>query len=111
MPEICVALLTPFTASGDVALHAVEMHVEFLIARGVTSLMPCGTTGEGMLLDAREVVDVVRCVARVASGRAGIDCTHEDRSLHAERALVFSGHKTKRAHLNGGALNGRSRAA
>lgn len=72
MPEICVALLTPFTASGDVALHAVEMHVEFLIARGVTSLMPCGTTGEGMLLDSREMVDVVRCVARVARGRAHV---------------------------------------
>lgn len=72
MAEICVAMLTPFTASGDVALHAVEMHTDFLIAQGVTSLMPCGTTGEGMLLDSSEVVDVVRCVARVASGRARV---------------------------------------
>ncbi|MEP7347246.1 MAG: dihydrodipicolinate synthase family protein, partial [Gemmatimonadaceae bacterium] len=70
MPEICVALLTPFTTSGDVALGALEMHTEFLIAQGVTSLMPCGTTGEGVLLEPREVLDVVRCVVRVASGRA-----------------------------------------
>jgi dihydrodipicolinate synthase/N-acetylneuraminate lyase len=72
MAEICVALLTPFTTSGDVALGALAMHTEFLIAQGVTSLMPCGTTGEGTLLEPREVVDVVRCVAHAASGRAQV---------------------------------------
>lgn len=72
MAEICVALLTPFTTSGDVALGALAMHTEFLIAHGVTSLMPCGTTGEGALLEPREVVDVVRCVAHAASGRAQV---------------------------------------
>ena len=72
MPEICVALLTPFTAAGEVALDAVELHTEFLLAQGITSLMPCGTTGEGALLDPGEVVDVVRCVERVARGRAQV---------------------------------------
>jgi len=45
MAEICVALLTPFTTSGDVAFDALEMHTEFLLAEGVTSLMASGTTG------------------------------------------------------------------
>lgn len=72
MAEICVALLTPFTRSGDVALDALEMHAEFLIAQGVTSLMPCGTTGEGMLLDPKEVADVIAHVSRIARGRARI---------------------------------------
>ena len=70
--EICVALLTPFTTSGDVALDALAMHTEFLIDQGVTSLMPCGTTGEGILLEPAEVAAVTAHVTRVARGRARI---------------------------------------
>lgn len=70
--EICVALLTPFTTSGDVALDALGLHAEFLIGQGVTSLMPCGTTGEGMLLEPVEVAAVTAHVTRVAKGRARI---------------------------------------
>ena len=87
MAEICVALLTPFTTSGDVALDALEMHTEFLIAEGVTSLMPSGTTGEGMLLEPREAVEIVRCVARVARGRANV-LAHVGRASTRETVAV-----------------------
>jgi hypothetical protein len=87
MAEICVALLTPFTTSGDVALDALEMHTEFLIAEGVTSLMPSGTTAEGMLLDPRETVEIVRCVARVARGRANV-LAHVGRAPTRETVAV-----------------------
>ncbi len=70
--EICVALLTPFASTGDVALDALELHVESLIAQGVTSVMPCGTTGEGILLDSAEVAHVITSVIRIARGRARI---------------------------------------
>ena len=72
MPEICVALLTPFTAAGEVAMDAVAMHTEFLLAQGITALMPCGTTGEGVLLDPAEIVSLVATVTRVANGRARV---------------------------------------
>src|SRR5262245_7207049 len=72
MPEICVALLTPFTAGGDVALDALELHTEFLIEQGVTSFMPCGTTGEGVLLEPADVAAIVHRVVRVARGRARV---------------------------------------
>ncbi len=72
MPEICVALLTPFTASGEVALDAVAMHTEFLLANGITALMPAGTTGEGVLLEPPEIVSLVATVSRVAQGRARV---------------------------------------
>ena len=72
MPEICVALLTPFTASGDVAMDAVTLHTEFLLAHGITALMPCGTTGEGVLLDPAEVASLVATVTRVVKGRARV---------------------------------------
>ena len=87
MAEICVALLTPFATSGDVALDALEMHTELLIAEGVTSLMPSGTTGEGMLLEPREVVEIVRCVARVARGRANV-LAHVGRASTRETVAV-----------------------
>ena len=87
MAEICVAMLTPFTSSGDVSLDALEMHTEFLIAEGVTSLMPSGTTGEGMLLEPREVVEIVRCVARVARGRANV-LAHVGRASTRETVAV-----------------------
>ena len=87
MAEICVALLTPFTTSGDVAFDALEMHTEFLIAEGVTSLMPSGTTGEGVLLEPRETVDIVRCVARVARGRATV-LAHVGRASTRETVAV-----------------------
>lgn len=72
MAEVCVALLTPFTAAGDVAYDALETHVEHLVAEGVTSLMPCGTTGEGVLLDDGEIVAILTRVSAVVGGRARI---------------------------------------
>ena len=72
MPEVCVALLTPFTASGEVAIDAVLMHTEFLLGHGITALMPCGTTGEGILLDPDEIVSLVAAVTRAANGRARV---------------------------------------
>lgn len=87
MAEICVALLTPFTTSGDVALDALEMHTEFLIAEGVTSLMPCGTTGEGMLLDPAEIAEVIAHVIRIVRGRARI-LAHVGRSSTRETVAL-----------------------
>jgi dihydrodipicolinate synthase/N-acetylneuraminate lyase len=72
MAEVCVALLTPFTSSGEVAFDALEAHVDFLVGAGITSLMPSGTTGEGMLLDPVEIGRVVACVTRIAGRRARV---------------------------------------
>lgn len=72
MAEICVALLTPFTESGDVAFDALGRHVDFLIAEGVQTLMPCGTTGESVLLDPDEVTAIIAHVTRVAGDRARV---------------------------------------
>src|ERR1700736_5289407 len=72
MAEVVVALLTPFTSTGDVAFDALELHTEFLISEGVTCLMPCGTTGEGTLLDLTEAAAVIARVTRVVGNRARI---------------------------------------
>lgn len=70
--SIIVALLTPFKADGNVDVTALEHHVEWLVDEGVDAIMPCGTTGEGALLEAAEVATVVAAVVRTAGGRADV---------------------------------------
>jgi len=69
------ALVTPFTAKGEVDEARFRALLERQIAGGVRLLVPCGTTGEGATLDPREherlialSVDVARRRARVIAG-------------------------------------------
>ncbi len=71
-PQVIVALLTPFDASGGIDADALARHVSFLIEAGVDGLMPCGTTGEGVLLDEEEVVETVAATVAAAGGRARV---------------------------------------
>lgn len=66
---VVVALLTPFDEDGGLAPAPLREHVEFLVAAGVDALMPCGTTGEGPLLDEEEICSVVAAVVDAAEGR------------------------------------------
>ncbi|MDQ3784920.1 MAG: dihydrodipicolinate synthase family protein [Actinomycetota bacterium] len=70
--SVIVALLTPFDAEGNVDINALEHHVAWLIGEGVDAIMPCGTTGEGALLEAAEVATVVAGVVQAAEGRAAV---------------------------------------
>ena len=72
MAEVVVALLTPFDAAGGVDLGALRRHVEFLVDAGVDGLMPCGTTGEGPLLEDEELRRVVEATVAAAGGRARV---------------------------------------
>ncbi|MEP6691947.1 MAG: dihydrodipicolinate synthase family protein [Gemmatimonadaceae bacterium] len=96
MPEVVVALLTPFDASNNVALGALESHAEYLLERGITALMPCGTTGEGVLLDDDEVTRIVGHLVRIAHGRARV-------LAHAGRASTRATIGLARAVLDAGA--------
>jgi 4-hydroxy-tetrahydrodipicolinate synthase len=63
-----VALTTPFDSAGRIDERALRAHVEWLVAEGVDGLMPCGTTGEGPLLDDEEVLAVVAATVSAAAG-------------------------------------------
>src|SRR3954469_10470092 len=63
-----VALTTPFAPDGTVDTRALRAHVEWLVAEGADGLMPCGTTGEGALLDDAEVLAVVGATVEAAAG-------------------------------------------
>lgn len=66
---IYVPLITPFTASGDVALDALEGLANDYLDRGAAGLVPMGTTGESPAVDAAERKAIIDVCARVAAER------------------------------------------
>jgi 4-hydroxy-tetrahydrodipicolinate synthase len=78
-----VALFTPFGEDGRLDRDALMGHVRYLLDQGVDAVMPCGTTGEGALLEDEEVAAVVAATVEAARsseviahvGRPGTDAT------------------------------------
>lgn len=66
------ALVTPFTASGDLDESAVRRLSRRQIEAGVHFLVPCGTTGESPTLTDEERVRVVAIVVDEAAGRVPV---------------------------------------
>ena len=89
-----VALVTPFTESGEVNYPRLKELVEEQIAGGTDSIIVCGTTGESSTMGHEEHIDVVRFVCEAVNKRipviagAGSNCTKEaiHLSQEAERA-------------------------
>ena len=69
---ISTALITPFTASGEVDYETYGRLIDWQIESGIDALVSCGTTGEGPTLSDAEHKEVVRfCVERV-NGRVPV---------------------------------------
>jgi 4-hydroxy-tetrahydrodipicolinate synthase len=66
------ALVTPFTAAGDVDEPRFRALVERQIAGGVSLLVPCGTTGEAATLSPREHQRLIALTVETARGRARV---------------------------------------
>jgi 4-hydroxy-tetrahydrodipicolinate synthase len=64
-----VAIVTPMK-DGAVDLRALRELTEWQLAEGTDGIVPCGTTGEGATLTARERAEVVRTVVETVRGRA-----------------------------------------
>ena len=87
------ALVTPFTAAGDVDLAALQRLVEWQIEEGIDFLVPCGSTGEAATLSAEERDHIVSTVVATARGRVPVmaGATHNDTRLAVEEAHRISG--------------------
>lgn len=66
------ALVTPFTAAGDVDESRFRALVERQLAGGVSLLVPCGTTGEAATLTPQEQERVIALTVETARGRARV---------------------------------------
>lgn len=70
--QVLVALVTPFTAEGEVDWKAVESHIDECINGGADGIVVTGTTGETSTLTDPEKVRLVEVGKSVANGRAKI---------------------------------------
>lgn len=96
-----VALVTPFTAEGDIDEAALTGLVGELERRGVDFVVPVGSTGESVLLTAEEQARVIRLVTEAASGpvlagtgqpglRATAEATGRAAAAGADAAMVVT---------------------
>jgi 4-hydroxy-tetrahydrodipicolinate synthase len=94
-------LATPFTAAGDVDHEALAALVEWVEARGVDFVVPCGSNSEAPLLTRSERAEVVDTVVDAAAGPvlAGTGAeglaktrslTHDAAEVGADAALVVT---------------------
>jgi len=64
-----VALVTPFTDSGQIDKERIGQLIEFHVSKGTDVIVPCGCTGEAATLTHDEQEDVIRCVVEKVAGR------------------------------------------
>ncbi len=70
--QVLVALVTPFTADGEVDWAGVEKQVDDVISQGADGIVVTGTTGETSTLTDPEKIRLVEVGKSVAGGRAKI---------------------------------------
>lgn len=69
MKGIVIPLVTPFTDEDTIDVASLERLVDHCIEGGMTSLYPCGTTGEMMYMSVAERKQVAEVVVKHAAGR------------------------------------------
>jgi 4-hydroxy-tetrahydrodipicolinate synthase len=89
------ALVTPFTARGEVDEPALRNLVDWQIAEGVHFLVPCGSTGEAATLTTAEQRRVVEITVEVTEGRvpvvAGAGTNDTARAIALSREMQAAG--------------------
>jgi 4-hydroxy-tetrahydrodipicolinate synthase len=88
--SMIAALLTPFDDRGAVDHEPLRAHVDYLVSQGIDGIMPCGTTGEGPLLEVDEAAAVVETVVKETRGSVAV-VAHVGRS--ATGATVQLAHR------------------
>jgi 4-hydroxy-tetrahydrodipicolinate synthase len=90
-----VAIVTPFLKDGSIDEDGLRKNIEFLIERGVTGIVPCGTTGESATLSWDEHNRVVDIAISQAKGRiqviAGAGSNNTSESIEAAKHARLKG--------------------
>ena len=89
----CTALVTPFK-DGRVDVEALAAIAEHQIASGTAGLVPCGTTGESVTMNAEERALVIRTVVEAAKKRVPVIAGAGSNDTRASIAMI---HEAKRA--------------
>ena len=67
-PRFLAAISTPFADDGSVALDAFAEHVAWLAGAGLDGVFVAGTTGEGVLLEADEILALTERAVAAGDG-------------------------------------------
>lgn len=67
-----VALVTPFSSSGELNTEKVRELVQFHIEKGSNGVVPCGTTGESPTLSEQEKEELFETVVNAAEGKISV---------------------------------------
>lgn len=90
-----VALITPFTADGEVNYPKLREIVEEQIAGGTDAIIACGTTGESSTMDHKEHLEVIRFVCEVVNKRipviAGTGSNSTSEAIHLSKGAEEAG--------------------
>ncbi len=69
---IIPAMLTPFSAEGEVDISGIRENVDFLIKNGVSEIMCLGSTGETATLTREECIKVTEATIKAVDGRVKV---------------------------------------
>ncbi len=69
---VYTAMITPFNDDESIDEGALRALVDFQIEKGISGLVPMGTTGESPTVDHQENLEVVRIVVEQAAGRVPV---------------------------------------
>jgi 4-hydroxy-tetrahydrodipicolinate synthase len=84
MRGCATALVTPFSAGGDVDIDRMRALVARQVEGGVRVLVPCGTTGESVTMSNDEREGVISATVETAKGRARVIAgTGSNNTAHA----------------------------
>ena len=102
------AMVTPFTAAGEVDFDRLKANVNFQIDNGIDGLVPVGTTGESPTLSHDEHRKVIQTVVEAAGGRVpivagtgsnstaeAVELTKHAKSIGANAALIVNPYYNK----------------
>jgi 4-hydroxy-tetrahydrodipicolinate synthase len=67
-----VALITPFTSTGDIDFGALEKVINHVIDGGVEYVITLGTTGETPTLDKFEKIDLIKLTYKIVNNRVPV---------------------------------------
>jgi dihydrodipicolinate synthase/N-acetylneuraminate lyase len=87
---VIAATVTPMDRGGEVNYEALAQMNQFLIAKGIHGIFPCGSTGEGVLLTAAERKRIAEGSVRDGAGRVPV-VIHTG-SLDLKEALDLTAH-------------------
>lgn len=90
-----VALITPFTKSGEVDYSKLKELVEFQISNNTDAIIICGTTGEASTLSEKEHIECVRRCVNYVNGKipviAGSGSNNTNTAIYLAKQAEFNG--------------------